>query len=249
MPDGTVERRHGGTNGSGPSGVKRRVDLPCAAAGFSPPPTRVELRFQLADDGTTTLVARAPPAQPPEVARWLEDYGPAAIEIEPGLAPKTLRATFDEVPDAWRRLLSPVNVRFAALTPDGTASLFVEGQPAEVDRFTSILTDQLPRSDGTGDVRTRPARWDGSDVSLTARQLEVLSRAVALGYYEIPHNLTLRELADHLDLTVGTVSELLRRAESAIVTSYVDSWMASRWNGQSEEDLEGWTLTADANQG
>lgn len=220
--------------------VARRVDLSCDAIGFSAPPCRVQIRFTPHEDDRWTLVALTPPAQPPAVARWLEAYEPTAIHVASGLAPKALRATFDDLPEQWARILEKVRVRFVELTPDGAASLFIKGSPDEVQGFIESVRSEQP------EARTRQTRSD-DDVSLSPRQMEVLSRAVGLGYYEIPHNITLRDLAERLDLTVGTVSELLRRAEGQILTSYVDAHMVSKWEDGSEIDAtEDWEAASRA---
>lgn len=220
--------------------VARRVDLSCDVIGFSAPPCRVQIRFTPHGDDRWTLVALTPPAQPPAVARWLEAYEPTAIHVASGLAPKALRATFDHLPEAWARILKKVRVRFMELTPDGAASLFIKGSPDELQAFIESVHDENP------DARTRQTR-DDEDVSLSPRQMEILSRAVGLGYYEIPHNITLRDLAERLDLTVGTVSELLRRAEAQVITSYVDAHMVSQWEDGSEADAaEDWEAASRA---
>ncbi len=216
--------------------VSKRLDLSCSTLGFSPPPCGVQIKFLPGQEGRWTLVALTPPAQPPNVARWLEDYGPASIQIASGLAPKVLHASFDELPKDWERMLEAVEVQFVELTPEGAASLFAHGTPDRIERFVETLEDNRPDQPDALEIRSREARMDTEDDALTSRQMEILSRAVALGYYEIPHNLTLRELADRLDLSVGTVSELLRRAEAKIITSHVDSWVESRWNGEAKVD-------------
>lgn len=211
------------------STVARRVDLSCDTIGFSAPPCRVQIRFTSHEDDRWTLVALTPPAQPPAVARWLEAYEPTAIHVASGLAPKALRATFDDLPERWRTILEAVTVRFVELTPDGAASLFIKGSPDEIQAFVESVHSEQP------EARARQTRSD-DEVSLSPRQMEILSRAVGLGYYEIPHNLTLRDLAERLDLTVGTVSELLRRAEAKVITSYVDAHMVAQWEDGSEAD-------------
>lgn len=220
--------------------VARRVDLSCDTIGFSAPPCRVQIRFTPHEDDRWTLVALTPPAQPPAVARWLEAYQPTAIHVASGLAPKALRATFDDLPEQWASILDGVHVRFVELTPDGAASLFIKGSPDEVQEFVESVHSEQP------EARARQTRSD-EDVSLSPRQMEILSRAVGLGYYEIPHNITLRDLAERLDLTVGTVSELLRRAEGQVITSYVDAHMVSQWEDGSEVDAaEDWETASRA---
>lgn len=206
--------------------VARRVDLPCALLGFETPPCNVHLTFLPLSDHWM-LVALSAPGKPAQVARWLRPHTQGAINIDPGISPKVLRARFERLPDAWARMLADVLVIFLELTPDGTASVFIEDSQERVDRFVASLQvdDQ---------VRQRQIHPRESKAKLTARQLEVLALAVALGYYETPHKLNLREIAAKLGLSVGGVSELLRRGESLIITSYVDSLARSRWNDPAE---------------
>jgi len=53
--------------------------------------------------------------------------------------------------------------------------------------------------------------------TLTARQSEVLSAAMRLGYYSSPRRCTQRKVADHLGLRQATVSEHLMSAESKVI--------------------------------
>jgi hypothetical protein len=169
------------------------------------------------------LLALTAPGMPTQVARWLQPFRPADIMIGPGIAPKVLRAHFKELPKPWEQMLSTVIVHYVELTPEGSASIFVEDSPEKVQRFVESLPgDPLQ-------VRERKTQTSAGRVKLTGRQLEVLSLAVALGYYETPHKLNLRALGKRLGLSVGTVSELLRRGESLIITNYIDSLSESRW--------------------
>jgi hypothetical protein len=52
---------------------------------------------------------------------------------------------------------------------------------------------------------------------LTTEQYEVLSRAAENGYFEVPREVTLEELADQLDVSHQALSERLRRAIDALV--------------------------------
>lgn len=52
---------------------------------------------------------------------------------------------------------------------------------------------------------------------MTNKQLEVLLTAAKRGYFDVPRNATLAEIADELDITHQAASERLRRAESALV--------------------------------
>lgn len=204
--------------------LARRVDLPGAQIGFGPPPCPINLKFFEMPTGWV-LVGMTGPGKPPAAARWLESYAPASIQIAPGLSPKVLRASFDKLPPAWEKLLTSVVVHYLELTPDGSASVFIEDSSENVQRFV----DAAKLTNST--ARVRQTLSGPQRVRLTARQLEILSLAVALGYYEVPHKLNLRTLAKKVGLSVGAVSELLRRGEALIVTNYVDELSESRWEG------------------
>jgi hypothetical protein len=203
----------------------RRVDLPCSMTGFSPPPYPVQIKF-VENEDRWRLVALTAPGKPPQIARWLEQYKPVSIYIGTGISPRVLRANFDSLPGNWEDIVRSVNMQFAQLTPEGVASIFVEDTQPRVTKFLESVESDRP------EVRARKAHMEAERVKLTPRQLEVLSIAVALGYYEVPHKLNLRELAAKLDLSVGAVSELLRRAEALIITSYVDSLSRDRWDAE-----------------
>jgi len=209
-----------------------RMDLPAAMAGFSPPPCHVHLKFVDIGDGTgrdgTGLLALTEAGKTGAIASWLETYGPTEVRIAPGLAPKFLEADFRELPKAWRELLSPLHVRHLELSPDGTASVFIQGPIPEIGRFIEAVQSGQPV------VRFRKTKPAAEPVKLTRRQLEALSRAVALGYFEIPHKVDLRTLGKGMGLTHGAVSELLRRAEGLILTSYIDSLAEARWEGSAD---------------
>ncbi|MFW5948797.1 MAG: helix-turn-helix domain-containing protein [Halolamina sp.] len=57
---------------------------------------------------------------------------------------------------------------------------------------------------------------------LTAHQRDVLEAAIDAGYYEQPRDVSLTALAAELEMAKSTLSGVLRRAEAALVTSYVD---------------------------
>ena len=218
------------TNGlRDPALVARRVDLPSSMVGFSPPPCQVNLKF-LPLGERWTLVALTEPGRATALARWLEPFAPKVINIAPGLAPRFLRAQFDTLPEPWSAMLSAVIVHYIEITPAGAASIFVQDSLEKVELFMS----RLP-----GDpflVRQRKTQASPERVKLTARQLEVLSLAVALGYYETPHKVNLRTLGQKVGVSVGAASELLRRGEALIITNYIDSLSQSEWKGREAQE-------------
>jgi predicted DNA binding protein len=64
----------------------------------------------------------------------------------------------------------------------------------------------------------------GEDVDenlLTERQSEVLEAAVREGYFEVPRDCTLSELADELDIDKSTASGVLRRGEARVLKRFL----------------------------
>jgi hypothetical protein len=58
---------------------------------------------------------------------------------------------------------------------------------------------------------------DFSVLELTDRQREILKLAINMGWYDIKKKTTLQEIANKLDITEPTLSEIIRRAENKII--------------------------------
>ncbi|AGB37376.1 helix-turn-helix domain-containing protein [Natronococcus occultus] len=61
-----------------------------------------------------------------------------------------------------------------------------------------------------------------SQAGLTQRQYDTLVAAVDHGYFDIPREVSMQELADELDISHQALSERLRRAYRSLVTSELD---------------------------
>lgn len=85
------------------------------------------------------------------------------------------------------------------------------------------MLDTLP---GGVDVEVKEIgsyeRRRGLAGAMTPRQREAVRTAVDLGYYEVPREAELDEVAAHLDCADSTASELLRRAEAGVLSTLVD---------------------------
>ncbi|WP_435065343.1 helix-turn-helix domain-containing protein [Halobaculum sp. EA56] len=62
---------------------------------------------------------------------------------------------------------------------------------------------------------------ESAPYGLTERQYEALSLALSRGYYEQPRQTTARELADELDISQPSLSDLLNRAERQLISATV----------------------------
>jgi predicted DNA binding protein len=63
--------------------------------------------------------------------------------------------------------------------------------------------------------------WQQIFEAIPDRQLEILNLAIERGYYEIPREVTLQDLADEMEISKTTASHQLRRAESQIMDFFV----------------------------
>ncbi len=108
-----------------------------------------------------------------------------------------------------RRLVVAFPVEF---TERGT-ELTVLGRPADLQ---AVLDDLPERADVTVDyVGSYPGPPSSAD--LTARQRDALAAAEAVGYYEVPREGSVADVAERLDCAPSTASNHLRKAEAALV--------------------------------
>ncbi|AHG04267.1 bacterio-opsin activator [Halobacterium sp. DL1] len=95
---------------------------------------------------------------------------------------------------------------------DRTARFTVVGHPDDLQ----AAIDGMP--DGTVPTVRRVGDYTGTvDDGLTDRQREALAAAWDAGFYEVPRNGGIEDVAAALDCAVSTASDLLRRAESRLV--------------------------------
>ena len=105
---------------------------------------------------------------------------------------------------------------FPVVVRNGWYELDFTGTRAEFDRFQAGLEaleipyDLLSILEG-----------DGWEDLLTPRQREVLEAAVRNGYFEVPRECTLADLAEDLEVDKSTASGVLRRGEARIVTWFL----------------------------
>lgn len=127
------------------------------------------------------------------------------------------------------RLLEPVLAAGVPLrTPfeisDGVATWELTTSRARL----SALGDRLEDADVAFDLEF--LRGEGAnrvETRLTDRQREVLVAAIEQGYYETPRRTTLTDVSASLGISKATGSEVLHRAEGAILTWFVDEFLRS----------------------
>lgn len=104
----------------------------------------------------------------------------------------------------------PVDIR------EGTATVKVSGNRERL----SELGDQLDRFGLSFQIE----RIEASPVIgtvLSKRQRELLQAAVEAGYYDTPRESSLTELAEEVGIAKSTCSEILQRAEGAVIKEFL----------------------------
>lgn len=99
-------------------------------------------------------------------------------------------------------------VRFEAVG-DGSALSAFHDRLAELGELTIERVHEFERADP-------PAR-------LTDRQRAALDAAVSAGYYEVPREGTIADIAAVLDCSTSTAGELVRKAEASVIRGYVET--------------------------
>jgi predicted DNA binding protein len=107
---------------------------------------------------------------------------------------------------------SGLTIEFPVEVRNGWYRFDLTGTRDDLDELRAVL-DESPLSYDLESLVTSPER----ESLLTARQREVVEAAVREGYYTVPRECTLSELAKRLDVDKSTASTVLRRAEARLV--------------------------------
>lgn len=113
--------------------------------------------------------------------------------------------------------LSAQTIEFPITVQNGWYEFDLTGTREELDRFQEVL-EGSPLS---YELRSLVGAQE-TDELLTDRQREVIETAIREGYFEIPRECTLSELADSLEIDKSTASNILRRGEARIIKSFVN---------------------------
>lgn len=126
------------------------------------------------------------------------------------------------------RLLEPV---LAAGVPLRTPFAVRDGEATwTLTTSRDRLSDLGDRLDAAGidyDIRSVREATDGPEEGLmTDRQRELLLAAAGLGYYDTPRRVTLTGVAEAVGVSKATASDVLHRAEGAVVTWFVETHLS-----------------------
>lgn len=112
--------------------------------------------------------------------------------------------------------LSSLTIEFPVDVRNGWYEFGLTGTREELDQFGDVLDGSPFRYELESLVTTA-----GTETLVTDRQREVLEAAVREGYFEVPRECTLAELAETLGVDKSTASTILRRGESTLVKWFV----------------------------
>jgi len=113
----------------------------------------------------------------------------------------------------WASSLPP---EFPIIVENGTMEFDLTATQEQFDAFGAALDARGHEYDLLSVVHT-----DEESTLLTERQQECLTVAQRLGYFEVPRECTLEELADALGVDKSSVSETIRRATARIVEQFL----------------------------
>lgn len=207
------------------------------------------LRIELPDGVWVADVTRAHPEITVQVLAAIpgSETGHAVVKLEGDEVPDAL-ATMERHPalaemDVLHRLEREAVVQFATTAPRlllvsravgaplelpitivaGEATVNVTGSPDRVADFADRL-----RQVGISFEIERIRSTSGGEPALTDRQEEVLRSAIELGYYDLPRQCTMTELAEELGIAKSTCSELLQRIEATVMAEFADAESVAR---------------------
>lgn len=113
----------------------------------------------------------------------------------------------------WESTLPP---EFPVVVQDGTMEFDLTATRDQFDAFGAALDDSGRQYELLTLVHT-----DDTDRLLTERQHECVAAAQRHGYFAVPRECTLAELADELAVDTSTASETIRRATARVVDQYL----------------------------
>ncbi|UIO99769.1 helix-turn-helix domain-containing protein [Halobaculum sp. CBA1158] len=120
----------------------------------------------------------------------------------------------EAVSDARVAFLPPVVFR-----ETGDVRFEAVGEPAALSDFHGELSEL-----GEAAIeRVHAFERSRSPSRLTDRQRAALEAAAATGYYEIPREGTVADVAEALECSTSTAGELLRKAEGAVIRAFLAS--------------------------
>lgn len=135
-----------------------------------------------------------------------------------GTSDDTLLVRYETTDVGFYRFVEATSLapEFPFSVRDGSFEFDFTGTREDLERLRETLTDAgLPY-----ELRSVVESTDSASL-LTDRQREVLETAQRAGYFEVPREATLAEVAEELGVDQSTASGVLRRGQGRILTWYL----------------------------
>lgn len=133
----------------------------------------------------------------------------------------------DELTPESQAIFEAVATRPVVVVPpvvyesDGTVSLSAFGSGAEIQAAFDLLPDFLDI--GVREVGGMDGLPGFHETILSARQQEAIRAGLRLGYYEVPREASHEDVAVAIDCAPSTAAEHLRKAESKLLSSVLQT--------------------------
>ena len=110
---------------------------------------------------------------------------------------------------------SSLSPEFPAVVENGTMEFDLTTSREQFEAFCEVLDETKQDHQLLSVVHT-----EDEDPILTARQLECMTVALRRGYFEVPRDCTLAEVAAGLDVDESTDSETIRRGTARVLRKF-----------------------------
>ncbi|RQG93994.1 helix-turn-helix domain-containing protein [Natrarchaeobius chitinivorans] len=165
-------------------------------------------------DGRATELGEIVTDEPDAVLEALRDH-PAITEFEPlEAADGRVLSKYESTDTDLYEFVetSSLPIEFPVVARDGWFELDLTGTRDELDQLRAIIE----AADGSYELQSVVSTAD-TDTLVTDRQRELLETAIREGYYEVPRECTLADLAETADVDKSTASTILRRGEATLL--------------------------------
>lgn len=187
-----------------------RLRLRASELRLETPQAPIQLRFQVRNN-QLVLVVQTDADDDEAAEAWVSDLSPAHSHTRRSGDHVHRWLVFEPIPERWSDLLTLFELRLVTLNPDGTATTVLHGSREDVQSLVAEASDR------DIDLLSIHAYSSGVPDLLTPSQEAAVRAALREGYYQVPRQLSLTELADEMDTSVSALSELLRRAERQVM--------------------------------
>lgn len=98
----------------------------------------------------------------------------------------------------------------------------ISGLSSSVRRFINLIRVLLPPDNISVQSFQKEENGNVWETLLTDRQIEILTHAVRKGFYSMERTVTLKQLADEMEMARSTYGEHIRRAEVEIMNKIIN---------------------------